>query len=246
MPMHDSDDDEMMRAVQVEDLHWIRKLLKAGRPVDQTSLMSGRQITPFYRACEMGSIETCRMLLKAGANIDFQTANGFAGLHEAVDARDEELTKFLLGRGARVDIENAEGETPLARAIKDDNLPLVKLVVEAGAQPGRPPANGVRRRTPFEESLYVSRAQATKWPDSVRERMEIISYLVLECGMNPDPAGPIASGLEFGTTIAQVTSEEFHLLLHSLKAEVEVRRALASGVDVDRDFRAMRAAPSPL
>jgi len=58
-------------------------------------------------------IEIVRLLIKAGADIDFQDSNGSTALHSAVMFERSYLVKALLDNGANTEIRDKYNETPI-------------------------------------------------------------------------------------------------------------------------------------
>jgi ankyrin repeat protein len=233
-------EDDMERAIEIESVEWVRELLAAGHPVDALFRQNLVNVTPLYRACEKSSIDLCKILLDAGANIDFQTGFGRTCLHVAIEVRDEVLLQFLVERGARIDIPDVRGRTPLRLAIDDENVDAVKILTKAGADPAFMPANAASDfRTPFQTAVTVKPFSGK--PALSSERADIISHLVLQCGVDPDPVGASTCALD-GATLQDISmgNAQMLALLSSLKTQRSVYGVLPSGQAtarvVKRDF----------
>ncbi len=61
-------------------------------------------------------VDLARALIKAGANVDMQDANGDTALHTATKKQNIDMVTVLLGAGARVDIKNKKGMRSLFTA----------------------------------------------------------------------------------------------------------------------------------
>ena len=83
--------------------------------------------TPLHVAVEMGEVDVVRELVRAGAPLDLQDANGWTALCLAVDVEIDgaaqegeplrlEKTSLLLEAGADPNIEGNDGATPLSVA----------------------------------------------------------------------------------------------------------------------------------
>ena len=222
--------DEMIQAIEVEDLVWMRKLLRRGYGVDTLSPTQFADITPLYRACQVSSIEAAEVLLDAGANIDFQTIFGRTALHMAIEVRDNDLLQFLIDRGARVDMPDGDGATALRVAINDENVEAVKMLTKAGANPVLVPDDAPAGFcTPFHASIAISAIKAKRSPVYSREQVEIISHLVLECGMDPAPVGkPTRMAQAMPIEDLLRANAEARALLSSLQTELGVRGAMSA------------------
>jgi ankyrin repeat protein len=75
--------------------------------------------------------EVLSALLGAGADINYQDANGWTVLHYAYD--DEVVTKFFIKNGVDQNIKNKEGQTALHMACEWAVLPNIKLLLQHGA-----------------------------------------------------------------------------------------------------------------
>lgn len=146
-------------AVDLQNPELVRGLLARGADVNLTA----RHESPLMIAARSESAEILTMLLDAGADPTWTTADGRHALHWAVDqpqhlplllargARTDDLvhtplltaarersvaaTKHLLAHGARVDVRDERGRTPLCIAIGKGAVELTRLLLEAGASP---------------------------------------------------------------------------------------------------------------
>ncbi len=73
--------------------------------------------TALLFAAQQGDVESARLLLDAGADIDFATEEEGSALVIAAAAGHEDLAKFLLERGANPNIKDAYGLTALHFAV---------------------------------------------------------------------------------------------------------------------------------
>ena len=90
--------------------------------------------TPLFFAARQGDVETARVLLDAGADINAAAAAGTSPLVVAAHSDHGVLAKFLLERGADPSLAGA-GYTALHAAVLRGNLDLVKALLERGADP---------------------------------------------------------------------------------------------------------------
>lgn len=92
-------------------------------------------------AAGMGRTEICKLLIKYGADIDFQPDNssmfGNNALSRAVAFNRLDICKLLLEAGANADIKDSSGETPLFSIALTTNSPvnleILKLFTAYGA-----------------------------------------------------------------------------------------------------------------
>jgi ankyrin repeat protein len=120
----------LLRAAKSGDIEVVRLLLEAGAdpshtmPNGATALMyaaglgwrNGSPLAPSYdQGSDREAIETIKVLLAAGLDLNAQDDDGNTPLHAAVTGRSSEaIIRFLVGEaGADVSVRNASGLTPL-------------------------------------------------------------------------------------------------------------------------------------
>ncbi len=101
--------------------------------------------TPLLFAARQGDVETARVLLDAGANVNDTAAAGESPLAVAAHSNHGALGAFLLSRGADPNAAGA-GYTPLLAAVLRGNLELVKALLAKGADPNAPIVHGTPGR----------------------------------------------------------------------------------------------------
>lgn len=90
-------------------------------------------LTPVMNACEQGSADILKLLMKSSGTVNAVSKNGFTPLIVASAAGNEEQVKILLDNGAAVDQMHEEGVTALMYAAASGHLEVAKLLVEKGA-----------------------------------------------------------------------------------------------------------------
>ena len=93
----------------------------------------GPWATPLYWAVLQGHIDTVKLLLDRGAEVDKADNNGITPLHWAAKIGYKEMLQLLLNGGARVDTADKQGSTALHRAASHFHIHIVKLLLDAGA-----------------------------------------------------------------------------------------------------------------
>ena len=102
--------------------------------------------TPLLFAAQQGDVETAKVLLDSGADVNDAAANGASALVIAVHSGHSTLAAFLLERGADPNAAGA-GYTALHAAILRGDQATVDTLLARGADPNLPIAKGtpVRR-----------------------------------------------------------------------------------------------------
>jgi ankyrin len=106
--------------------------LAAARAPAAAARREGGGLTALVFAARQGDIESARILLAAGADVNQVTADGWSPLLTATHNRYYRLASFLLDKGADPNIANKSGWTPLYLATDNRN-------VEGGEYPTRIP-----------------------------------------------------------------------------------------------------------
>ncbi len=97
-------------------------------------------------------IETVRLLISGGADINAQDDFGCTALHDAVFYDLPDIVKLLLESGANPNIRDKEsGSTPLDKAISDGYADIVELLLLYGADANARDRNG---QTPLHEAAW--------------------------------------------------------------------------------------------
>ncbi len=84
-------------------------------------------------AVETDNDEIIKMLLKAGANIEYTGYFGDTPLMYAVQSKKYIAAETLIKAGANVNFKGDYGETPLVIAIRQKDFAMIKLLTENGA-----------------------------------------------------------------------------------------------------------------
>lgn len=113
-----------------------RRLLRV--PGIDVNKASNWTSNPLSNAVGLGKFELVKLLIEAGADINFRTGNGKNGdstlLSGAVaTSKSEEIVSYLLGKGADANQENGDGTTPLFLAAISGTIRMVDILLRAGA-----------------------------------------------------------------------------------------------------------------
>jgi len=90
--------------------------------------------SPLHTTSAHGTIECCKALLQAGADINAQTyIGGMTPLYHSVIRHDKYVCEFLVNAGAGVNIPISTGKTALHSAARKGYKDVCKILIEAGA-----------------------------------------------------------------------------------------------------------------
>lgn len=81
--------------------------------------------------------EILKILIDAGAEVNFQNVRGDTALHFQARSFGTEIAKVLLENGANPEIKNNDGETPLDVANENEKIDLIKLLSEKSNEKDR-------------------------------------------------------------------------------------------------------------
>jgi ankyrin len=202
-------------------------------------------LTPLVFAARQGDIESARILLEAGADVNQVTEYGWTALLTATQNRYYGLGMFLLERGADPNIANRGGWTPLYIATDNrnieggdyptrkpdmDHLEFIKLLLEQGADVNARMNSSTETRTVFTHQ-WLFEEGATPFLRAAQSGDITLLRLLLEHGADPSiptyagvTALMVASGIGWVEGVTYEWSEEQTLetvkLLLELGAEV--------------------------
>lgn len=122
---------DLHSAVVSGDLEAIRQHIKAGS--DLNVLEPSRASTPLITAAYIGNSKAAQLLIDAGADLNYQNADGSTALHTAAVFNRIEVARDLIKAGANLNIQNNDGSTPLHAAAFLCRPEIVKMLLENGA-----------------------------------------------------------------------------------------------------------------
>lgn len=96
-------------AVITENIDAVRQHIQAGTNINEKDPFGGS--SPLISACLFDKKEIAKVLIDAGADINFQNNDGSTALHVAAFFCRPELVKVLLDKGADKTIKNKYGAT---------------------------------------------------------------------------------------------------------------------------------------
>jgi len=163
-------------------------------------------LTALVFAAREGDLESAKLLLAAGADVNQVTNFGWTPLLTAVQNRNYQLAKFLIDKGADVNRANKGGWTPLYLATDNrniegsdypwpkpdmDHLEFIKILLNHGANTNTRNQAPTLNRTVFTDQWFQE-AGATAFVRSSQSSDIELMKLLLEYGA--DPTIPTAFG----------------------------------------------------
>jgi ankyrin repeat protein len=97
-------------AVVTNNLEVLKQHIAAGSDLNEKDPFGGS--SPLISAAVFGKTEAAKLLVDAGADIDFQNNDGSTALHSAAFFCRPEIVQMLLDKGADKTIKNKFGATP--------------------------------------------------------------------------------------------------------------------------------------
>jgi ankyrin repeat protein len=160
---------------------------------------SGGGLTPLVFAAREGDLESARLLLDAGADVNQTTFFGWTPLLTAVNNRNYRLAELLIDRDADVNLANGGGWTPLYLATDNRNieggdypvprpdlehLALIERLLDAGADPNLPVTENTLTRTIFTMQWFYEDG-ATAFVRAAQSSDTELMQLLLDHGADP-------------------------------------------------------------
>ncbi|MGB6121019.1 MAG: ankyrin repeat domain-containing protein [Bacteroidota bacterium] len=122
---------DLHSAVVTDDLEAIRQHIEAGSDINV--LEPSRASTPLITAAFLGKTEAAKILIDAGADLNYQNVDGSTALHTAAAFGKTEVAKILIDAGTDLNLQNNEGSTALHTAAFFCRVEIVEALLEKGA-----------------------------------------------------------------------------------------------------------------
>lgn len=97
-------------AVVTDNQEAVKQHIAAGTNINEKDPFGGS--SPLISACVFGKPEVAKILIDAGADINFQNNDGSTALHTSAFFCHPDIVKMLLDKGADKTIKNKYGATP--------------------------------------------------------------------------------------------------------------------------------------
>jgi ankyrin repeat protein len=125
-------------AVITHDHKTLQALLDGG---DSPNRFSPYYRSPLVMACQIGDLDSVKILLGGGAKIDLfdnvapnRLSQDETALTKAIDTNHIEIVRYLLAQGAQVNLRGPlKGETPLFAAAHSRNKDILTVLIQAHA-----------------------------------------------------------------------------------------------------------------
>ncbi|HYL93196.1 MAG TPA: ankyrin repeat domain-containing protein [Alphaproteobacteria bacterium] len=111
----------------------LRELVAAGADLNLYS-HNGLHASPLQSAAAARQLESVRILLEAGADVNCHGELDYTPLHEAAGSGQVQLIALLLAHGADANAKGTDGKTPLSIAIEEKQPAAADLLRQKGAQ----------------------------------------------------------------------------------------------------------------
>jgi ankyrin repeat protein len=85
-------------------------------------------------AARSGNLDVTRLLVEAGADIDFQQRWGHTALMTAAKNGHLDVVKFLMERGTNLFLKDKNGDTAIIIATENDHAEIATMLKQAGAK----------------------------------------------------------------------------------------------------------------
>jgi ankyrin repeat protein len=107
-------------------------IVRGGLPDRGSRFLIPGAMTPLLYAARDGRIESAKLLLGAGAELEHTDANGITPLLMAITNNHIEMARYLIDRGANVKAVDWYGRTPLWAAVETRNMDVDSSTFENG------------------------------------------------------------------------------------------------------------------
>jgi ankyrin repeat protein len=108
-------------------------IIRGGLPADRGSrYFTPGGLTPLLYAARDGRLESAKILVAAGANLEQADPNGITPLLMAISNNYPGVARFLIEKGAQINVSDWYGRTPLWTAVEVRNMDFDNATFENG------------------------------------------------------------------------------------------------------------------
>ncbi len=197
----EADGEVIRRSEEEEELLRLASDLNEPPPPNRDPRVGGG-LTPLVFAARIGDLESVRVLLEAGADINQVTEYDWTALLAAVNNRYYQLAHYLLEHGADPNIANKGGWNALYLATKnrnieggdypirtpdDDDMALIRALLDRGADPNLRMSSSTETRTVFTHQ-WLHEEGATPFLRAAMSGDLELMQLLLDHGADPSIA----------------------------------------------------------
>jgi uncharacterized protein len=207
-------------------------------------------LTAFHFAAREGDIETGRVMLDAGVDINQVDVDGTSGLVISILNKRYSYAKFLLDRGAEPNIADSRGRAALYAAIdmrnqdysalpahtEDDPLPnldLIKVLLARGANPNAQLTKALPGRSGMDAGDTTLGPGSTPFMRAARAGDSLAMHALLEYGADPALATKDGNtALQFAAGVGYRDKNTKGLESEALEA---LKLTVGLGLDINRE-----------
>jgi hypothetical protein len=134
----ESNSDDIFTTEHIQDSEYVKRRLDGGLDPNTQNTSPSNQDHLITYAIRRNAIETVRILIESGANVDIRSA-GFekTPIFQAAYQDRLEIASLLIEAGANVNAVDVLGNNALRESILGKNLEMTRLLLESGADPAQ-------------------------------------------------------------------------------------------------------------
>jgi ankyrin repeat protein len=121
---------KFVEAIQKHDREAVRDYIRKYKDIAHYEYNFEQQGNPAYYAAVCGDLEVLKMVVEAGAAVNYHTDKKVTPLMMAMGSDNPEIIRYLLKKGAIPDKKNDKGATAYHWAVSSGTLDMLKMIVE--------------------------------------------------------------------------------------------------------------------
>lgn len=123
--------DTLFKAIDQNDTSLVSQLIANGYDPNAIQQKGWVKISPLIFAVQKENVVIVNLLIKKGANIDWQDGFKTTALMYAAASGNEQIVKTLLEKGADVTLSDNQGNDALSAAKESKNEKVISLIKNA-------------------------------------------------------------------------------------------------------------------